>query len=345
MRLPNLPRLNRFTVMLIIAVLLAGAAAFLTVHYLQSREHQFKTELQTKLSANMVDVVVPTANVHAGTVATNKNMAIRPVPRDLIYSSTITVARWGRYAGRILTRQVEAGRPLLAEDFAKPYNGDFASTLPTDMRAITIDVGGVNALAGLIRPGDRVDVLLVKTGNGGSGNAGSLIPLLHRALVLATGQNTKFTPLLVHDNNVLEAQTALDSYGNITLQVTPDQAAQLALAQQAGQLRIVLSPHAVPPDAPQIPSLSEAALSNGGAAGGDSEATVQYIIGGGSGNVASQTEGMGAGVPNNGGAAPASATQDSASKQQDAMKKAVSGLQSILHLDQSAAAQMQKGMQ
>lgn len=344
MRLPNLPRLNRFTVMLIIAVLLAGAAAFLTVHYLQNREHQFKTELQTKLSANMVDVVVPTANVHAGTVATNKNMAIRPVPRDLIYSSTITVARWGRYAGRILTHPVEAGRPLLAEDFAKPYNGDFASTLPTDMRAITIDVGGVNALAGLIRPGDRVDVLLVKTGNGGSGNAGSLIPLLHRALVLATGQNTKFTPLLVHDNNVLEAQTALDSYGNITLQVTPDQAAQLALAQQAGQLRIVLSPHAVPADAPQIPSLSEAALSNGGTAGGDSEATVQYIIGGGSGNVASQTEGMGAGVPSD-SAAPASATQDSASKQRNAMKKAVSGLQSILHLDQSAAAQMQKGMQ
>ncbi len=344
MRLPNLPRLNRFTVMLVIAVLLAGTAAFLTVHYLQSREHQFKTELQTKLSANMVDVVVPTANVHAGVVATNKNMAIRPVPRDLIYSSTITVARWGRYAGRILTRQVEAGRPLLAEDFAKPFNGDFASTLPTDMRAITIDVGGVNALAGLIRPGDRVDVLLVKTGSSGSGNAGSLIPLLHRALVLATGQNTKFTPLLVHDNNVLEAQTALDSYGNITLQVTPEQAAQLALAQQAGQLRIVLSPHAVPPNAPHIPSLSEAALGNGSATGGDSEATVQYIIGGGSGNVASQIEGMGTGVSNK-GAAQASTTQDSISKQQNAMKKAVSGLQSILHLDQSAAAQMQKGMQ
>jgi pilus assembly protein CpaB len=76
--------------------------------------------------------------------------------------------------------------------------------------------------------------VLSGTGEGGSGNQ-TVVPFLDQVKVLATGQK------VTHDD---PAQAAGEhrrvSYSNFTLEVTPTQAARLALATELGKIRAVL---------------------------------------------------------------------------------------------------------
>lgn len=288
----KLPRVNKYAAMLVLAVALAGLAVWLAYTYLQQKQSQYQSELQSQLSAGMVQVVVPTRDLQAGMIANGSNMAQRLYPRDLIYSGSITAAKWVDYAGRALARPVQAGKPLLESDFVYKPISDFASTLPAAMRAVTINVDDLNSISGLIRPGDSVDVLLA--GNfsdqnqvGSRAQQGKVLPLLHQIKVLATG------PSFLHElhGQADESGTSNKSnallgmqYGAITLEVSPGQASELVLAQQVGTLRVVLSSQHAQPGSPGVPYLSQDQLlaKLGGSGGGATSVGVQYIIGGGS---------------------------------------------------------------
>ena len=187
----KLPRVNKYAVMLVGAFVLAIVAVLLLNSYLKQQKNQYQQKLAAQLSAGMVQVVVPTRNLVPGTVASGQNMAERLYPQDLIYSSTITAAKWPDYAGRTLARSVQIGKPLLENDFIAKSNNDFASTLPKTMRAVTINVDTLNSINGLVRPDDRVDVLLTGAFGPKSGESGAreneVLPLLHLTKVLATG--------------------------------------------------------------------------------------------------------------------------------------------------------------
>lgn len=288
----KLPRVNKYAAMLVLAVALAGLAVWLAYTYLQQKQSQYQSELQTQLNAGMVQVVVPTRDLQVGMIANGSNMAQRLYPRDLIYSGSITAAKWVDYAGRALARPVQAGKPLLESDFVYKPISDFASTLPATMRAVTINVDDLNSISGLIRPGDSVDVLLA--GNfadqnqvGAQVQQGKVLPLLHQIKVLATG------PSFLHelhgqsdqsDNGNKSKDLLGMQYGAITLEVSPDQASELVLAQQVGTLRVVLSSQHIQPGSPGVPYLSQNQLlaKLGGSGGGAASVGVQYIIGGGS---------------------------------------------------------------
>ena len=290
----KLPRVNKYAAMLVLAVALAGLAVWLAYTYLQQKKDQYQSELQSQLNAGMVQVVVPTRDLQAGMIANGANMAQRLYPRDLIYSGTITASKWVDYAGRALAQPVQAGKPLLQTDFVYKPISDFASTLPATMRAVTINVDDLNSISGLIRPGDSVDVLLA--GNfsdqnqvGAQGQQGKVLPLLHQVKVLATG------PSFLHELQGTSNQSAIDAgggkansvlpmqFGAITLEVSPDQASELVLAQQVGSLRVVLSSQHHEPGSPGVPSMSQDQLlaKLGGNGSGAVAPGVQYIIGGG----------------------------------------------------------------
>jgi pilus assembly protein CpaB len=99
-----------------------------------------------------------------------------------------------------------------------------AAQVTEGMRAFTIPINAVSGVAGLVAPGDRVDILLTRSISGEITTS----VILQNVLVIATDQtaNTETSATRV-------ARTA-------TVEVEPSDASKLALAQQVGKLSLSL---------------------------------------------------------------------------------------------------------
>lgn len=94
---------------------------------------------------------------------------------------------------------------------------------------MSISTASRRAFSNLMRPGDRVDVLLTKAKPGPEGKVVTL-PLLQNLLVLAVGSSFTAT----------DHAAAEGSSSSIALLVTLDQASLLAHARRDGTLSLVL---------------------------------------------------------------------------------------------------------
>ena len=126
---------------------------------------------------------------------------------------------------RTVTRAIEPGELILKSKvtgFGESVR--VATQVREGMRAVTIPINAVTGAAGLISPGDRVDIIYVRhTG----GDMSSHI-LLQDVLVVATDQVTD-----TEYNRAKVARTA-------TVEVNPTDAQRLTLALQTGQLSLLL---------------------------------------------------------------------------------------------------------
>jgi pilus assembly protein CpaB len=246
----RLPKINKYVGTLLGAVVLGVLAVLLTMHYLHQQKSQYQQELQSKLSRGMAQVVVPRKNLPKGAVVNGSNMAQRLFPRDLLYPDTVTTKKWSRYAGRALRRPVQAGKPLLGADFNAEAISEFAALLQHNHRAVTISVDDINSISGMIQPGDRIDVMMMESGN----KKTSLLPLLTYVRVLATGVKI-FNPAEGDGmpSKPKPGASLADQYSTLTLELTPQQASELMVARQIGDLKIALSPRKINPGAPTMP--------------------------------------------------------------------------------------------
>ena len=92
---------------------------------------------------------------------------------------------------------------------------------------MTVRVDEINSISGFLQPKDRVDLLM----SHGSGAAQVIFPLIQRLDVIATGVQT------VVDKAGDGRQR---SFSTITVQVTPEEAQRITLAQQVGKLTATL---------------------------------------------------------------------------------------------------------
>lgn len=232
LKLPSL-RINRTWVMLLTAIGLALLATMLTTRYLKSREESIGAELKarTQQGGPKVSVTVPTRDMPAGTPLDDNVVAARDVAVDLVYPDAILADDFGKYRGQSLIRPVLKGRPLLKTDLRAMY-ADFAGSLTEGTRAMTIDVDELNSVAHMVQPGNRIDLMLaMRRDDGGQ----TVVPFMDRMKVLATGQR-----LIQDGEDTSGAGKKAFSYANLTLEVSPSQAARLTLAQDLGKLRFVL---------------------------------------------------------------------------------------------------------
>jgi pilus assembly protein CpaB len=95
------------------------------------------------------------------------------------------------------------------------------------MRAVSVRVNEVVAVAGFVVPGTRVDVLL--TGNPSGANEQQTTTVLENVAVIAAGQK-------LERNSAGEPQTT----PVITLLVSPDDAQKLTLASSQGHIQLAL---------------------------------------------------------------------------------------------------------
>lgn len=209
----------------IAAGLLAMAAS---QRYLDGRESALRESLAGTQRTR--PVVVAAHALRAGEVLVQADLAAREVPTRFAPSDSLDPAVAAQLLGRRLLRSRSGGDTLSLADVESTARSALAARLPEGWRALTIAVDELGSLAGLLRAGDRIDLYYQPQAGGEGARIGLLLPSV---LVLATDQDTQ----AVGSGTVAAAHAG---YSTITLQLAPEDAARVALAQRAGQLTAVL---------------------------------------------------------------------------------------------------------
>ncbi|EHP39914.1 Flp pilus assembly protein CpaB [Cupriavidus basilensis OR16] len=285
-------------VLLVIAVLAAGLLTFWVYRFLDGREAAMKARLAAEMNRHKrVAVLVPVRDVPAGTPIGNSDFASRDVPADLVFEDVIRASDFDSLSNLKLVRAVSRGRPVRRADVEALQARDFSDMLEVGKRALTIEVDALNSADKMLKPGNHIDLYLISSA--GAATAGGAAAdskasgktarlLLSNLAVIATGQDVRPRDLGEAFERQRSAQQAggdpaLAGYDSLTLSVSPEQAARIALAQKVGSLRAVLR-NATDKKATPAITLNEQALYSDDV---DTEA-VQYIVGGsGKGNLLS----------------------------------------------------------
>jgi pilus assembly protein CpaB len=200
--------------------LIATAAAALGTGLLG---HLYLDRLEAEISGGpRVGVLVAVSDVPIGATLTDKLVAVRDIPRAYVEGRHV---RAGDASG------LKAGETVLWSDLEKFQNQSrvLSGLVQQGSRAVAIDGRGAD-FQGLLRPGDRVDVLLT---TGGKEDGSATITLLQNLLVLSVGGS-----VVRPDDEA--GEKALARGGAVTLSATVEQAQLLTQAQQRGRLTLTL---------------------------------------------------------------------------------------------------------
>jgi pilus assembly protein CpaB len=186
---------------------------------------QFQAASAPKPVVRMQQIVVAAEPLKLGTRVNASNLKTIPWPQGQPVVGMFT--KVDDVANRALITSVAENEPILESKLASLQSGaGLAATIPEGMRAMSVAVNDVVGVAGFVTPGTMVDVLVTGAATGG-GNITRTI--LENVRVLAAGQK-------VEQDKEGKPQTV----PVITLLVTPDDAAKLAMASTEGKIQLAL---------------------------------------------------------------------------------------------------------
>ena len=266
------------------AIALGGAAFFLSHRAINTRI----TEIETAANRGkvLVPVVVATRALQVGDVLNSSTVAVRQMPSEFVNDNMVTPSTYDSVNDQALTVSLERGEPVMKAFVASRGGEIFAATLKNGRRALTIDVDEISSISGMLRPGDRIDLMLTAKPPGQNQSAKDLtFPMLSNVEVLATGQSQKAVTATRGVSN--------RAYTNVTLDLSPEDATRVIAAQTSGKLTAVLrSPTdqvANPSNALTINDVVATALPHRAAGAGGRTRYIEYIIGGSGGGKTSRT--------------------------------------------------------
>lgn len=191
-----------------------------------------------------VDVFVPAGDIPAGTILTSEKLGTMELQEASVSEQMIRADEGGRDAitGSVARQVLPRGVPIARSAVVQPGDRGFlAAVLPQGMRAISIPISETAGIAGLIMPGDRVDVILTYSVTGDLIDAERDIraseTVMRNLSVLALDQRLGHTHPKDTEGNIITPPIARTA----TLQVTPQQAEMITLATQLGDLSLILN--------------------------------------------------------------------------------------------------------
>ena len=205
---------------LVVAIVMGGIAAFLARNWLISR---------TQATATTTTIIAAAKQLQFGTPLTDDAVvempwAAKSVPEGS-FSSKQALFKDGR---RITLAVFQQNEPILSSKITGPgQRASLSTLLDSDKRAITIRVDDVRGVAGFVLPNDRVDIVLIRTASDSSGHRQSDL-LLQDIKVIAVDQVAS-----EQKNRPVVAKA-------VTLEVTPFQAQKISLATSVGSLSLIL---------------------------------------------------------------------------------------------------------
>ncbi|PVM83018.1 Flp pilus assembly protein CpaB [Caulobacter endophyticus] len=142
---------------------------------------------------------------------------------------SIPEAASGPGGARIALKDIAANEPILADRVSgSGGRSNLASSLGEGMRAVSLRANDVAGVGGFVLPGDRVDVLLTRSKDNNQ-------PETSLTQVLA--ENVRVVGVDQSDDQGADKPVVVKA---ITVEVTPDQAQAITLAQAVGAVSLAL---------------------------------------------------------------------------------------------------------
>lgn len=235
---------------LIFAIILAAAAAFIVLTLSGNKTTQSTQQIPVNSTATIKtqNIFVAAKPIAAGTLITDDMLETQPWPEHLMIQGFVR-ANDGNVSGMIARANFEAFEPIIEAKLVNRSDPNFlAGVLPKGLRMITIRTNETDGLAGLVFPGDRVDVLLTHEVQE---TKWSRPPLARAGTALQREQVAKnLTETLLTNVRVMavdqRSSGGLDKDGKIpiprtvSLMVAPSDAQRLRLAEKTGELTLAL---------------------------------------------------------------------------------------------------------
>lgn len=214
-------RRKRTLLVLLLALISGAVAAFSALRYLQNRP----TPLIAANTADTRPVVVAAREVALGQTLSEDDVRVIDWPADALPGGIHTAT--SEVVGRTVVDDLDTNEPILAAKLAEGGLYGMVPLIPEGMRAVSVSVDQVVAVAGYVTPRTRVDVILIMEQPGSSETRSKVI--LENLTVLAANQ-------VITENE--EGQPIVSSV--VTVLVTPEQAEKITLADTQGTLRLAL---------------------------------------------------------------------------------------------------------
>ena len=224
--------------LLLVAILVGAFAALLLYLYADQLDNQ-----QEELKAEEVEVVKASRPIRQGQPLQQENIRIDKVPERYLPPNALLKKDVDYYLDQPLAVNVASGQMILTSDFSvSEISRNLSSKIPEDERALSLPVDQVSGVSGLLRPGDRVDILgtfpvgtadqVIEEGKNESVGYVTMT-LLQNVTLLAVGQEISEIAREGQNRN-------RGTYGTVTMSVTIDEAELLTIAQTRGKITLLL---------------------------------------------------------------------------------------------------------
>lgn len=249
----------RILLLLLAALIVAGGTGYYTLRAFQAPAAPVPVAAVT--APRPTQIYVAASELTVGTIILPEQLGQMPVAKSAITPEMIVANEEGQalLVGSVARQVLAKGLPIARSAIVQPGDRGFlAAVLPRGKRAVSIPIGEVAGISGLVLPGDRVDIILTYSvtadlmGSKRDIHASETVVRNLRVLALDQRLGQSAAEGEKQARSVPIAQTA-------TLEVTPDQAEMITLATTLGQLSLVLNsvrdggePEDVTNDAPPL---------------------------------------------------------------------------------------------
>ena len=223
-----------FGLVLIVGLGLAGFAVYM-VQGQFAKQSAITARQQAALAAQVptVDVYAVNRTINYGEALTTADVVVikyaEPFLPEGVFLTEEELFPAGNEEPRFVLRQMDVNEPVLATKVTEPgEDAGITSRLSRGMRAFTISVDVASGVSGFLRPGDKVDVYWSGQIDGPQGSR-NVTQLIEAGVALVAVDQTSDGSM----NGAMIART-------VTVEITPQQVANLAQAQATGSLSLSL---------------------------------------------------------------------------------------------------------
>jgi len=227
-------------IIVVLAIALGGVAAFAAYSYLGG------VQRAAEAGSTMTDVLVATQDIPRGTSANElmSSGAVQLVKMPLRYIASGAISSVTSVADRILAVDVSKGEVLTTARFQYPSEAGLAFNVPKGFVAVTIPVDDSRGVAGLVKPGDRVALVVTIATKSGQGDQTRIA--IPGARVLAVGRSTGAEPTQqasASGGGIVSSQSNQpQSASTVTLGLSSTDAERVVFAVESGRVWLALLP-------------------------------------------------------------------------------------------------------
>lgn len=218
-------------IILAVAVLSAGVAGYLALQLARGNRISVASEPVIEREPT-INVLVATQSLPIGARLNAESIGWKAWPEDNVVEGFITEETRPdapeKLAGAVARMPIFNGEPIRQEKIADSSSKIMSSLLPAGKRAVSTEISVATGAGGFILPNDRVDVIMVRTNEDETRVTETI---LSNVRVLAIDQQIQESE---EGKKTVVGTTA-------TLELTPDQAKVITVAQQmAERLQLAL---------------------------------------------------------------------------------------------------------